>query len=263
MLLAAARQFPAPRLLLTLDADEMLTANFMSNPEWRRMLEAPVGTVMYFKWVNLRPDLRSYWSPEYDSPWGFMDDGVEHSGSVIHSVRVPVPAGAPKLHLQKIKVLHYQYTKWERMESKHRWYQCLERVMHPSRSAVDIYRQYHHMYSISPGEILPLPEEWMSGYEHRGIDMRTIRNEAMYWFDREVLKMFAQHGPKTFRREAIWEADWSAMAKNVDVCGGRMICRDPRSILDRMFHSWLGRTQPLHRKRWVKRVDRALARFGW
>jgi hypothetical protein len=263
ILLAAARQFPAPRLLLTLDADEMLTSNSMSSPEWPRMLEAPVGTVMYFRWVNLRPDLKSYWSPENVFPWGFMDDGSEHAGSVIHSFRLPVPAGAPKLQLQEIKVLHYQYTKWERMESKHRWYQCLERLMHPSRSAVDIYRQYHHMYSISRGEILPVREDWVSGYERQGIDMRTIRNEAMYWWDREVLKMFAQHGAKRFRREAIWDADWSTIAKNINICEGRMSCQDPRSIFDRILHSWLRRTQPLYHKAWVKRVDRALAEFGW
>ena len=263
LLLKAARQFPAPRLLVTLDADEMLTANFMLSPEWHRMLQSPVGTVIYFDWVNLRPGLKSYWSPQGAFAWGFMDDGSEHAGSVIHSVRIPVPASAPRLQLEEIKVLHYQYAKWERMESKHRWYQCLERLMHPSRSAVDIYRQYHHMYSISPVDIFPVRGDWFAGYEQRGINMATIPDGALYWWDREVLLMFAQYAPKRFKREAIWDADWPTIARNANLHEAGMSYRDPRNMFDKIVHAWLKRTQPVYRKSWVKRVDRALVRFGW
>ena len=263
MLLAAARNFPEPRLLITLDADEVLTANFMSCPEWNTVVRAAVGTVIYFRWVNLRPDLQSYWSPDSYYAWGFVDDGSEHAGSMMHSPRVPVPPGAPKLKLRNIRVLHYQYTKWERMESKHRWYQCLERVNQPLQSAIEIYRQYHHMNAIPSGEIHSIQEEWVSGYEQKGIDMTSIREEAAYWWDREVLAMFARHTPKAFRREDIWGVDWSGLLKKTKPNDSSITCRDPRSPFDKLVHRWLRKTQPVYHKKWVKLVDKTLANFGW
>src|SRR5215510_5602039 len=131
LLLNAARSFSGPRLLLALDADEMLTANFLTSPEWKSVLEAPMGTVFYFTWANLLPGAQSYWSPSYALPLGFMDDGSDHVGTKIHSRRIPIPSGSREIKLQDIKVLHYQYTNWERMESKHRWYQCWERRNNP------------------------------------------------------------------------------------------------------------------------------------
>ncbi|MEK6285219.1 MAG: glycosyltransferase family 2 protein [Acidobacteriota bacterium] len=263
ILLAAARRFPEPRLLIALDADEILTANFMKCPEWNTVLRAAVGTVIYFRWVNLRPDLQSYWSPDSYHAWGFMDDGSEHNGFLMHSPRVPVPADAPRLRLRNIRVLHYQYIKWERMESKHRWYQCLERVNQPSRSAIDIYRQYHHMNAIPPGEIYSMQKDWVSGYEEKGIDMTSVREEATYWWDREVLAMFAQHTPKAFRTEDIWGVNWSGLLKKTNPNDALITYQDPRSPFDKLLHRWLRKTQPIYHKKWVKLVDKTLASFGW
>src|SRR5262245_56122736 len=50
MLLAEARRIPGPRLLLALDADEFLTANFHTSPEWETIRNAPAGTVISFQW---------------------------------------------------------------------------------------------------------------------------------------------------------------------------------------------------------------------
>lgn len=260
MLLAAARRFPDPRLLITLDADEILTSNFMNSPEWNTVLQAAVGTVIYFRWINVRPDLQSYWSPESYYAWGFMDDGSEHTGFLMHSPRVPVPAGAPSLKLKNIRVLHYQYAKWERMESKHRWYQCLERVNQPLLSSIELYRQYHHMNAIPPSDIRPMQEKWVSGYEEKGIDMTSIREEATYWWDREVLAMFAEHSPQAFRREDIWGVNWYGLLNGTN--GSPINCRDPRGPFDKLVHRWLRKTQPISQQKWVKLVDKALAKFG-
>ena len=43
LLLEKARTIPGQRLLIALDADEILTANFMNSSEWNTVLEIPVG----------------------------------------------------------------------------------------------------------------------------------------------------------------------------------------------------------------------------
>ena len=54
-----ARKIPGKKLLIAADADEFLTPNF-NDPEWKMMLEAPVGTRFIFKWCNIQPNLNSY-----------------------------------------------------------------------------------------------------------------------------------------------------------------------------------------------------------
>jgi hypothetical protein len=263
MLLAAARQFPGPRLLIALDADEILAADATGHPEWLALLAAPPGTVGYFQRMDLRPGFTSYWSPRHSFPLAFVDDGSEHTGPDMHSPRVPVSRASPRMDFQDIRVLHYQFVDWNRMESKHRWYLCHERITHPAQGAIEVYRRYRHMDAVHPHDLRPIPTEWLAGYERAGIDMRSTRTGTPYWWDREVLDMFARFTPRRFRREAIWDVDWPSMAQVVAPDVPPSSVRDPRSRFDRLVHQWLRRTQPFHDSPWVRRIDNALARFGW
>ena len=262
LLIDVARQFPSPRLLIALDADEMLTANFLDSPEWNSVLEAPPGTVIRFEWVNICPDLNTYWTPGGKFPLGFMDDGSIHVGTKIHSPRVPLPSQAKTIILKDIKCLHYQYTNWIRMEKKQCWYQCWERVNSPHRSAIDIFRQYHHMYSIPLEQIRPLKREWLSGYIDRGIDMKSITDEKSYWIDHEILNYFDKYGTKKFRREAIWHFNWVHIAKDLGV-DDAFRYRDPRGRFERFVHVLLKQTQRSANKYSVRFVQKVLKLMGW
>ncbi len=263
ILLSAARRIPGPRLLIALDADEALTANFLCSPEWNTVLQAPVGTIIRFQWVNLLPGCTSYWLSPYDFPWGFIDDGSEHIGEKIHSPRIPLPTHAPMIALQDIKVLHYQYTHWERMKSKRRWYQCWERHNHPSRRSIPIYRQYHHMDAISQREIQHLPREWLSGYEQQGIDMTSIYREPVFWWDREVVTLLEKYGTVKFKREDIWDVDWSALAQKINSTDQPVEYCDPRSAFDKYVHRWLTKTQPIASRYDVRLIEGILGFVGW
>lgn len=262
LLIDAARQLPPPRLLMALDADEMLTANFLHSPEWNCVLEAPPGTVIRLEWVNIQPDLDSCWISEGKLPLAFVDDGSKHSGTDIHSPRIPVPAHANTMILEDIKCLHYQYTNWERMQKKQCWYQCWERINSPQRSAIDIFRQYHHMYSMAVERLRPLKREWLSGYIDRGIDMTSINYDKSPWIDREILSYFDEHGTKKFSREAIWNFDWENIAKSL---GDNDVSRyrDPRNRFERRFHWWLKESQRVQTKFSVRLVQKALKLMGW
>jgi len=256
MLIDAARQLPPPRLLIALDADEFLTANFLTSPEWAAITTAPEGTVIRFQWANILPDMRHYWTPSSDLPLGFVDDGSPHKGEAIHTARIPLPTGAPVIRLRDIRVMHYQYTDWERMRSKHRWYMAWERLRAPAAKAVNLYRQYHHMDAIRKEDIQPVPGSWIKRYQEQGIDMTTVCRDRPYYWDKEVLKMLEAYGTRLFAKDQIWDVDWPLMAKR---CGysdeAASGFGDPRSIGRKIIHRYLRGTQLYSQSWFIRKID--------
>ncbi len=262
LLIDEARRLPGPRLLLALDADEFLSAGAWERDDWRAMLAARPGTVFRFHAVNLRPGLRTGWEPPRAEPWGFMDDGSPHQGIAVHGPRLPVPRGAPELTLAAIRVLHFQYTDWRRMQAKQRWYQCLERLRRPKRHALEIYRQYHHMDAVPRADERRTEDRWLAGYESLGIDLGSGLDRPPYWFDRAILELLETHGPAAFRQLAIWDLDWTALAAGL----GRerpQRFEDPRRHSERLVHRWLRATQRHTQLRLVHAVDARLQGRGW
>lgn len=241
LLIAAARELPGPRLLIALDADEMLSANFAVSPEWPTLLAAAPGTQIYLERGDLYPFCQDI--GVFHSPWlfGFMDDGRPHTGRFIHSPRVPQDEHGPKLYLADIKVLHYQYTDWARMKAKHRLYEVAEAIKDPRRGAISIYRQYHHMDAPNPWRA-PIPREWLAAYERAGIDMTSAQIDGRYTFDADTLARLAEHGPRRFAKLAIWDVDWVALARVHGVTQPERFA-DPRTSLEKRVHAWLAATQ--------------------
>jgi len=265
LLLDAARRIPGPRLLVALDADEVLSATYMNSLEWETLMKSPIGTVGLFKIINLAPDLHHCWlagSGNY-FPLAFMDDGSEHVASKIHGLRIPVPPRSPRILLQDIRVLHYQFTDWERMRSKHRWYQCWERLNQPSKSAIGIYREYHHMDAITINERMSINHAWLAGYEQQSIDMTSTNSESSYRWDREILALFAEHGVQKFKRESIWDKSWPSLSRNLQFNESPNSFLDPRSFPDKLVHAWLRRTQSHASTLLVRFIDQLLSYIGW
>jgi len=265
LLLDAARTFPSPRLLLAIDADEVLSSNYQNSREWQTMMSAPAGTLLAFQWANVLPGCESYWlaGSGYHFSWGFMDDGTEYQGKPIHGARIPMPSRHSTILMNEIKILHYQYANWERMISKHRWYQCWERCHDFGRSPTDIYRQYHHMYAVCKADRRPLHDDLVSGYTNQGIDMTSIVSDSEYRWDMEVVDLLTKHGPAAFSKEAIWDVDWTSMARRIYPEGESVDLRDPRTLTEKAFHVWLRRSQKNASSLPVQLVDRGMRLLGW
>jgi glycosyltransferase involved in cell wall biosynthesis len=199
-----------PRIILALDADEILAANAIGTPGWQAMLKAKPGTILCFE----KPEL--YLTPDlcirYSEPWplGYVDDGREHKPKKVHSIRIPQPDGAPKAHIPDVKILHYALARPVAQTSKIRWYSVVENVLktsplHRRRFAYPSNKDYLHGHQPQPS-----PKEWFTGWEEIGIDMRSIHNQKYYWWDFDVLRYFEKYGPKRFWLEDIWKFDWEA-----------------------------------------------------
>lgn len=212
MLIAAARErVPLPRILLALDSDEIVAANAINTPDWQRMLDATPGTVLFFEKPNLYLSPYSVERRPLDFPGGFVDDGVaEHRAQRVHSPRVPMPAHAPRLTLDDVKILHYALTRPEAQKAKIRMYVAMENLM--GTKSLYTRRRYYWRKRVlrARGPVEPTPREWLAEWEARGIDMTTIRDEQPYWQDIATLELLLHHGMRRFWYDDLWDKDWSA-----------------------------------------------------
>jgi hypothetical protein len=264
LLIDHARRIPGPRLLLALDADEALVADAFTSADWRRALEAPTGTALTMQWINVLPGARSAWLPGHRIPFGFVDDGGEHSGGRIHTPRVPVRPSTPLLHLDALKVLHFQYVDWARMQSKQRWYQCWESIHHPENSPIQVYRAYHHMDAVRRDGIAPFEPSWLATYAAAGIDLTDWRPSAgpLPW-DEDVARWLVQYGARRFAKVDIWDVDWPQVARHTGLRVAAGTLDDPRKCSERLVHRFLRITQAHHASAPVRVAQRLLRTAGW
>jgi glycosyltransferase involved in cell wall biosynthesis len=259
LLLSEARKHNGRRLLISLDADEIFTADFNETSEWQRIINANPGEVFGFRWINICRNFIEGWESDHFG-WAYMDDGAKHEGSFIHSPRIPISNPDAIIKLEQIKVLHYQYTNWSRMQSKHRYYQCLERINYPDKNAVDIFRMYHHMYKIDKKVLKPLKSQYFRNYQDKGINTNKLEIGEIHWFDFEILNMFDKYGVSLFRKESIWDIDWNHISETCRSNRNQKIL-DPRNLFDKFVHYLLKKTQRYSGLYLVRKADRILKRI--
>jgi hypothetical protein len=260
VLFEEARKIKGGKILIALDADEFFTPDLFFSGEWEKVLTSNPGTVIKSKFVNLLPDLQYYWFGPMDLAWGFIDDNSEYLAGNIHTNRIIYPENANILLLDKIKVMHFQYTDWNRMESKHRWYQCWERINNTQKSAIRIFRPYNHMYAVKKNELNKIPGEWFDYYKKSGIDLAVVNKQKYYYWDKLVLEYFNKYGTQFFKREDIWYINWEAKAGEYG-CKDTNKYKDPRNFFLKIVHFWLKRTQYNHGNIFVRAIDKILVKF--
>jgi glycosyltransferase involved in cell wall biosynthesis len=199
-LLIEARKHAHESVILSLDADELVTPNFTTRDNLALLRQLSPGTRIRLPFFNVRPDLNSYWVVPQD-PIGFVDDGSIHEhGEKIHFPRIPQKIDAPIFQVENAGLLHLQFIDWARMESKHRWYRAWERVNFPEKYPLAIARRYSHMYAVPKSKILQLPRSWLNHYEHIGVKFGELaKPKESYWWDSETINLIQIHRPETFR----------------------------------------------------------------
>ncbi len=217
LLISAARRIPGPRLLIAIDADEFVSANVVVSPQWQEAIRQPPGTLLKFAKVEMSGSGERYFLHSVEDknnwiPFGYVDDGAEHDGSVIHTCRVPEREGAPSFRLSDVVVLHFARLNAARAESKDRWYRCFERVSFPEKNVLTIHRLYDWYERLEQTfDFRAARPEWFGGYRRAGVDLGGRESEAVFWWDWDVLRMFDRHGTSPFRYLDIWAFDWESL----------------------------------------------------
>lgn len=261
---AARRLFPGEkRILLAIDSDEILSANWATSPEWERIKQLPPGAAIYAEWANVNPDFAT-WFP-LGGPFiiGVVDDGrISHSPGQFHVPRLLCDPHAPAFTLREIRLLHLQYTDAERSQSKNRAYQVQEWLVNPTRP-IRLFRRFNSTLKVRRRDIQALRPEWTRDFNRQGVRWDDIRKDGLYRWDKLVAEALVEKGPAFFRRLDIWDVEWAAVAARHGVPTRGRDLRDPRTAFDKAVHWFLRRTQPLMAHPAVRLVQWLLRLFKW
>jgi glycosyltransferase involved in cell wall biosynthesis len=230
------------RIILALDADEIMAANSITVVGWQTMLDAKPGTVLHFE----NPDL--YITPVQALrrnrlwPLGYVDDGAQHYPSKIHSIRLPRPSYADYLYLHDVKIMHYSLTRMDAQRAKMPFYTMTENVLKHSHFLARRYKCRLNYDYVRTNTLEPTPQEWFTGWEELGIDMKTIRSANSFWYDEEALRLFSVHGYKKFWLDNIWYKNWPELAKQFNITTPinkpPKILRAILNLLDKIYFVW-------------------------
>ena len=223
----ARRLFPDDqRLLFCLDSDEIFSADSLHYKEtWKRLTSLKPGSSIYIE----KPDLLFgfqkciRWKGNY-FPCGYMDDGIKHTPTAIHSRRIPVNPSGDNVYIHDIKILHFAHTRRKVQSAKQRYYSVLENV----KDLSPVYRR-RHVYkcfyedSHYPTEFIEdIPQSWLKEWDDMNINIRELSDVDFSWHDFEILSYFKKYGYRKFYLENIWDFDWEtcrqlALKKGHDV----------------------------------------------
>lgn len=258
-----ARKTPGKRLLVSLDADEMFTPNFKSQ-EWETILTASEGTRFVFEMFHIRPDFQTVFTT-FEICCAFMDDGSQYDVGLIHVPRQPLRDDTPKIKLNDIAVLHFQFTNWERMERKQLWYQMFEHINNPSKSMVKLYRAYHwqkDLITTHTGREYPFNPKWVEKYSQYGVDITSVNIPATYHWDETIIEYINKYSIDYFKRIDLRDIDWMEKAKkykDIDISKFKL----HRTVTDKLLLNYLKRTQRkgFREKIYLRALDKIFALF--
>lgn len=202
-LLSAAREIGEGNIILSLDADERLSANILSPNQLEALQALTPGTGIQINFANVLPGGVEYWEVPL-APIGFVDDGREpDTEAPIHFPRTCFNKFETVKNLEELKLMHLQYLDPARTASKHRWYQMWEWINTPKISPIELFRKYHHMESIPNKIIRRIPNMWTDGYYQAGIDVFDFVRDGSFWWDVEVSKWLENFPAGYFDQVAI------------------------------------------------------------
>ena len=200
----ARRRHPGPKVILALDADELLSADSLTSEGWTTIRAAAPGTTLLFD----KPDIlhpptrcRPAASP---FPLGYVDDGREHGGSLIHSARIPSGPDIKNLAVEGIRFLHLAMLREKEFFARQRYYAVVENL-----NRTKSWRQRIQFYSVPlqrarlARQAAPTPAEWTDGWRAAGIDVFAHDSSDDNLFTRSVLQSFQEHGVGLFHWDDI------------------------------------------------------------
>jgi len=255
----AARKIEGNRILISLDADELLIPNWHYSMEWKTLENAPKGTVLGFPRLNITPDFDLYWKPDVII-CGYIDDGAEYTTTaLIHTTRSIEPVSSNRIYFNELGILHFQYTDWIRMSCKQVWYQCFELIKKVNKP-VAIFRRYHDMHALSQFKLKPVLAEWSEEYAKFCIDITSVNHQIFMPWEKTVLDYMNEFSPAYFKHLNIWTVDWRSIAAKWNYPNPEKY-KDPRDVFDKLINKWLIKTQSCRQHWWIKTIDKIISFF--
>jgi glycosyltransferase involved in cell wall biosynthesis len=249
LLASQARQISHEAVLLFLDADETLSGNVLTAPEWKHFCSSPPGTAAAMNWVLLWKSpfqyIRSGHGAPAPQPFAFIDDGREPASSgTMHRPRgIGLQDPTRTFVLTSVHNLHVGTAFFQKFSRRQNWYKAWwinkgGRYYHTNRN-------HNWIYNVRAEHLANTPAEWLQPYIELKIDITSVEEKDLWWYDVEILRWFAAHGERKYHLLDIWDdLDWEslrqkAMQQNISGLPQDPIT-GPGRIL-RIYHRWLAR----------------------
>lgn len=253
LLLNAARDYYGYNLIFNFDADEIPAATLLDPSVLQKFVDLPVGDSAKLPWINLWRTPTHYRND--DSVWTnrriasvYRDD--RKSGYTTkyiandHATRIPEQFLKKSILIDEVPVLHYQHVLFDRMLAKQRWYRISEKL-----TTSDTDETINRKYIISRDEhkmhLDTVPSAWLDGWRNLGLDLTAFSSKDIYWYEKEILEFFNEHGVHKFSNLDIWDVDWEAKRKIALALGCEKVpqkpIEDPRTLDEKYYHRYLGK----------------------
>jgi glycosyltransferase involved in cell wall biosynthesis len=197
---------------VVLDADEMFTANMVTNNKLRQLiLSLQPGNHLEFHWIRLWKSLQQYRADGELKNFVFCDDGTcFYESGFIHTSRVPHNLkNQSKISVTPYHtygVLHFQAVNWRNMQIRRAWYHCILRMRRPDFSDNSINEMCQNQDSKNEAQVRPCLAEWFD----YPFFSATAFEKPDIWREKQVVEWINEHGKNYFKNLNIWDVDWGA-----------------------------------------------------
>lgn len=199
------------KVLLALDADEIIIHDALKSEEWINIRNANKGTVLFFEKPDIIFNYNRCFRHKNKFSLGYVDDGIEHFGNIVHSTRIPVCPASPKLYLDKIKFMHFALLRFEAYLARQRFYKVVENVNN-TKTLLMRYEYYNGgIYEIKRKKKDETPIRWYKKWIEEEFLPLNFPKREYYWYDLEIIKYFQEFGVKRFHLDDIWSFDYNKL----------------------------------------------------
>jgi hypothetical protein len=263
LLLEEVRKNNEEKIIFALDADEILSSEIF-NPKMQEFLQnLHPGDSLHLNWINIWGNFEKYWKVKMGVPIIFVDDGKDtNQMTTIHGPKLPITDFSRTKYIEDLNVIHLQYIDFDRLRSKHRWYQAWEFSRDTDKSGIHLYRQYNHFDFIKKENLTPnLYSDFFKHYEDSGLNIKTRiklgEREKHYW-DYIVINMIKK-GELNLSKVDLWNKD--DLSKYNSIVSAKEKIVDIRNNLDKLIFFYLKSTQKYYPNKFLRYVDLILGKF--
>lgn len=258
LLFESAKKIDGDKLLLTLDADEFLSGDFVNTGDWKKMMNSKPGDAFCWRWMDLkRNDITKYSISQYyywciHESETFWEDVFLDSYNQDWRLQWSPKAGeSHEFFLNDFYSIHLSRAHQLRQRNKDRYCQVSVIEKNPKKSRVALYRQYHHEDDLNYMEV---PGDLFCFYEKNGLniwDFVNLNDDGDHYTS-EILGCFQRDGMKKYALLDIWDEDW--MKRNG--------LKDPRNVFHKVLLGYLNKTNPYANSIWVRCMDKILKQIA-
>lgn len=197
-----------------LDADEILTANLIE-PMRTHIASMQPGEAMELPWLAMWGSLDAYrddqsvWSNN-TKLFAFADTpGVAYRPLADgYDIHLQTPRNLVKPYARPIAdqhdggVMHLQFANRRRLLAKHAWYKMVELVRFPGRQTIsEVDEKYNQALNEDGLRTTNVNPAWWEPYAKNRAHV-SLDDEP--WHEREVLRLWNEHGPQAFEGLELW-----------------------------------------------------------